>query len=65
MKQPKCGCGKIAYKTSKDAKASRRKHRELYGDASLGIYRCGEGFWHIGHVIGANRETKYSERRKA
>jgi len=64
MKRPKCGCGKIAYKTSKDAKVSRRKHRGLFGDASLGIYRCGEGFWHIGHAIGFNRDTKSTGRKE-
>lgn len=41
-----CECGKFAYLTRKDARATARR---AHPNESMSQYQCG-GYWHIGHL---------------
>lgn len=53
-----CGCGKTKYKTSKEAKMTLRAIRGAV-KGRLCVYRCCEGFWHMGHAVGSNAASKF------
>lgn len=55
---PACPCGKVAYATREEAEeklASLRGRHKVHDPKTIRPYKCGHGFFHLGHRPGSGR----------